>query len=150
MIISRLIFFCFLLLIATFSWSGNPEVASKVASTEGSKVLNAGESAVNVFVSLILVVLVIFFLAWAMRRMGGGGFRNNSVLKIIGGVSMGSRERIVLVQVGEQQLLLGVAPGRVQTLHVLEESVEINSAVDNIPGAFSDKLKSLLNKDAEK
>ena len=112
--------------------------------------MNAGESAFSVFLSLILVVLVIFFLAWAMRRMGAGGFRSNSVLKIIGGVSMGSRERIVLVQVGEQQLLLGVAPGRVQTLHVLEESVDTDVTPENISTVFSDKLKSLLNQGAAK
>jgi flagellar protein FliO/FliZ len=52
------------------------------------------------------------------------------MLKIIGGISMGSRERIVLLQVGSEQLLVGVSPGRINTLHVLEaplDNADVNS-----------------------
>ncbi len=90
----------------------------------------------NVVLSLVLVVAVIFILAWMMRRLGAGTLRSNAFLKIVGSVSMGARERVVLVQIGEQQLVLGVAPGRVQTLHVLEKPI---TAID-AEGAMSDWL----------
>ncbi len=57
---------------------------------------------------------------------------------------MGPRERVVLVQVGKQQLLLGVAPGRIQTLHVLDEPV--TDATSPTPSAFVEKLTAALKK----
>lgn len=41
-------------------------------------------------------------------------------MRLMGGLSLGGREKLLVVEVGEIQLVLGVAPGRVQTLHVLE------------------------------
>lgn len=80
---------------------------------------------VRLTVGLAVVVLAILGLGWLLRRTGAGvagGVAGQ--LRLLGGLSLGSRERVVLVQVGKRQLLLGVAPGRVQTLHVLEENLE--------------------------
>jgi len=58
---------------------------------------------------------------------------------------MGTRERVVLLQVGETQLLLGVAPGRVQTLHVLDKPLD--SGKQGAGPRFSEQLGRLLKKD---
>ncbi len=59
---------------------------------------------------------------------------------------MGSRERIVLLQVGEEQVLIGVSPGRINKLHVLNKPIE--KVVGNQGAAtgkgFSDKFKSMM------
>jgi flagellar protein FliO/FliZ len=81
---------------------------------------------------MLLVLGLILAIAW---------------LRILGGLSMGSRERVVLIQVGETQLLLGVAPGRVQTLHVLEQSLQPPSVVGS---GFADHLGRLLGKDKKR
>jgi flagellar protein FliO/FliZ len=68
---------------------------------------------------LAVVLVVIFVLAWAVRRFAhlpGGG---KGLVRVVGGVALGSRERAVLVAVGATRLLLGVAPGQVRMLHVL-------------------------------
>ena len=68
---------------------------------------------------LAVVLVVIFALAWAVRRFArlpGGG---KGLVRIVGGVALGSRERAVVVAVGGTRLLLGVAPGQVRMLHVL-------------------------------
>jgi len=106
----------------------------------------ASESLASVMFSLVLVVSIIFLIAWSMRRMGGKVFKTNSSIKILSGISMGSREKVVLVQVGKEQLLLGVAPGRVQTLHVLQQPVETDSVDVDQDASFSSRLKSMLNK----
>lgn len=77
----------------------------------------------QLFAGLALVVVMIVALAWALRRLGGLGAVGTGSLEIVGGLSVGPRERVVLLRVGTRQLLLGVAPGRVQTLHVLDEPV---------------------------
>ncbi len=72
---------------------------------------------------LLIVIVCIMVLAWFARRMNRFSSTADGSLQILGGLSMGSRERIVLLQVGDRQLLVGVAPGRVSTLHVLEQPV---------------------------
>lgn len=94
---------------------------------------------------MLVVLGLIMALAWLLKRSGrfqagaGGG------LRILGGLSMGSRERVVLIQAGDTQLLLGVAPGRVQTLHVLDKPLAAGDA--GAAGGFAEQLGRILNKD---
>lgn len=70
---------------------------------------------------LLVIVGVIFGLSWLYRRFGRLSPAGKGVVNILGGISLGPRERAVLLQVDGVRLLVGVAPGRVQTLHVLNE-----------------------------
>ncbi|MCW8891165.1 MAG: flagellar biosynthetic protein FliO [Sedimenticola sp.] len=69
---------------------------------------------------LLLILGLIFALGWGVRRFGRLPMATKADLSVLGGVSLGPRERAVLLKVGDTKLLVGVAPGRVQTLHVLE------------------------------
>lgn len=103
--------------------------AEKFAAPETSQspaAVGAG-SLTQVTLSLLLVLAVVFGAAWLMRRLRGFGRFGNGALQVVTEVSVGTKERVVLVQVGKQQLLLGVAPGRVNTLHVLDEPVTIQT-----------------------
>ncbi len=68
---------------------------------------------------LLLVLLLIAGLAWAVRRFGRLPSGAKGQLEILGGISLGARERVVLLKVEDTRLLIGVAPGRVQALHIL-------------------------------
>jgi len=70
--------------------------------------------------ALALVIALIFGLSWLLRRLPGTGLRQDDGLRIVAGVSLGSKERAVVVAVNGQQLLLGVTPGAVSLLHALE------------------------------
>jgi len=48
-------------------------------------------------------------------------------MRIVGGLSLGMREKVILLQVGKKQLILGVTPGRIDALHVLEGEDCLNS-----------------------
>jgi len=76
----------------------------------------------QVVVALGGVLVLILGGAWLLRRVGKFSAAANGQMRILGGTSLGSRERVVLMQVGTQQLLLGVAPGRVTTLHVFDSA----------------------------
>ena len=69
---------------------------------------------------LLLILVVIFALGWLFRRFGKLPHAGKGMVTVLGGVSLGPRERAVVLQVGETRILVGVAPGRVQTLHVLD------------------------------
>lgn len=94
---------------------------------------------------LLVVLAAIIGSAWLLRRYGRLQSGVDGALSVIGGLSMGPRERVVLVQVGKQQLLLGVAPGRIQTLHVLEEPVVAGTATPP-QGGFAERLAAALVK----
>lgn len=76
----------------------------------------------QVLLGLLFVIALILVLAWFARRTMGVPVAGQH-MKVIAGVSLGTRERAVLVQVGQEQLLLGVAPGRVTLLSRFEEPV---------------------------
>ncbi len=99
----------------------------------------------QMFFGLFVVVALIFGMAWFMRRMGNMNSGAAGNLKVLGGISVGQRERVVLVQAGETQLLVGVAPGEIRTLHVMDKPIvtqpETNSKVSS---SFSEKLHAAI------
>jgi len=69
-------------------------------------------------------------MTWLLRRFTSGHGPAGGALKIIGGVAVGPKERVVLVELRDTWLVLGVAPGRVNMLHSLPKS---ESGGDPIP-----------------
>jgi len=78
----------------------------------------------HVVLALLLVLAVVVALAAVVRRARGFSTRGAQLLEVQAAVSLGAKERAILMRVGRTQLLLGVAPGRVSTLHVLTEPLE--------------------------
>ncbi|MCC6301881.1 MAG: flagellar biosynthetic protein FliO [Gammaproteobacteria bacterium] len=94
------------------------------------------------------VLALIFAGAWALRRFGripGGG---HGQLRVVGGINLGQRERIVIVQAGSDRLLVGVAPGCIRTLHVLEPAPEgeAEGPADGAPASFLGRFNQELRK----
>ena len=58
---------------------------------------------------------------------------------------MGPRERVVLLQVGDTQLLLGVTPGRIQSLHVLDQPVSY-SDIGTEASSFAGRLMAAIKR----
>jgi len=69
----------------------------------------------------LLIVLSVFFLCvWGVRKLSGLTVSDAEKMRVVDGLSLGMREKVILLQVGKKQLILGVTPGRIETLHVLE------------------------------
>jgi len=96
----------------------------------------------------LLVVLGIFFLCvWAMRKLSGITVNNTEKMRIVDGLSLGMREKVVLLQVGKKQLILGVTPGRIDALHVLEGDDCLNREefpAMNMDSGFAQKLMQVM------
>ncbi|MCK4742487.1 MAG: flagellar biosynthetic protein FliO [Sulfuriflexus sp.] len=103
----------------------------------------AGTNVIQMILGLIVVLVLVFAIAWVVRRVGGVSLTGGGALKVISGMSMGSRDRVVLLQVGEEQLLLGVSPGRIQTLHVLENPIKVEHPTI-AKSMFADKLAEVI------
>jgi len=81
----------------------------------------------NITLGLVLVLALIFALAWLFRRYGNVASLNRSNIQVLGGVSLGSRERAVLLEVEGEQILVGVTPSQITRLHVLKSSQSSSS-----------------------
>jgi flagellar protein FliO/FliZ len=77
-------------------------------------------SILNMLFGLAIVVSLIYGLSWVLKKYSRLPGSNQVDMKILGGVSLGTRERAVLIQVDGKKILLGVAPGRVNLLHQFE------------------------------
>lgn len=105
-----------------------------------------GGQLTQLVLGLLLVVGLIFVLAWLMRRVQRVGPGNGQVIELVGSRALGPRDRLVLVQVGEEQILLGITPGRIAPLHVLKTPVSVNKSEAATP-EFAQRLMELLGKD---
>jgi flagellar protein FliO/FliZ len=71
----------------------------------------------QVLLGLIAVLAAIAAIAWLLKRFVPGQGGAGGMLRVIGGVMVGPKEKVVLVELGETWLLLGVAAGQVNALH---------------------------------
>jgi len=99
---------------------------------------------IETLLGLILVLSIIAVLAWLLRGTGRFQFSTNSDLKIISSIALGPRERAVLLQVGEKQILVGVTAQQIQTLHTLESNIESNNNNQSTASGFAEKLQKVL------
>jgi len=98
---------------------------------------------VETLLGLLLVLAIIVILAWLIKRTNRFHATANGEMKIIAGLSLGPRERAVLLQVGEQQILVGVTAQQVQTLHILDTPIKTEQTTLK-PIDFADKFQQIL------
>jgi flagellar protein FliO/FliZ len=91
--------------------SGNP-IGANVSPLAATSLLSTVSG-------LILVLAVIFIGAWLFKRYSHLAISGKGIVRVLGGASVGNRERVVVVEVEQARLVLGVAPGQVRILYVL-------------------------------
>ena len=99
----------------------------------------------TLLLGLLFVLAIIVGCAWLIKRMGGISGANTNTIKVLSVTSVGSRERLALVDVGGQQLLLGVTPQQINTLHTFAEPV-VTAPDREINSEFAQKLHQLMSR----
>lgn len=132
-----------ILLLPLLSAGGAARAAE---TTAGSAVASPG-SLLQVLFGLVVVLALMAAAAWALKRMGVAGTGTGNVARIVGGVSVGNRERLVVVEVADQWIVVGVAPGRVSTLSTMprQELPHTPPATADAPN-FASWLKQTMDK----
>ncbi len=115
----------------------------------------------KMMLGLVVVLVVMAGLAWLLKRLLPGASGSHSVARIVGGVSVGSRERVVVVEVADRWIVVGVAPGSVSGLANLDAgNLEVMQNIDtgqqsqhtnsSLVEPFAAWMKKSLGKQAEK
>ena len=98
--------------------------------------------------SLFVVVLSILAFGWLYGRLRPGSGQGADRIQIVATRPLGPKERLVVVDLDGEQLLLGVSQGHMQTLHKLERPLpDVES--DAAAGGFAAKLRNLLAEGAK-
>ena len=107
---------------------------------EGPEILSLG-------LSMIIIIGAVVALGWLYSRMRfvGGGAAN--VINVIATRGLGPKERLLLIEVGDQQLLVGMTASSVQTLHTFEHPVVAGRTTAKGPDSalgFADRLRAAV------
>jgi flagellar protein FliO/FliZ len=103
-------------------------------------------SYLQAMLALALIIAVLLGTAWLARKVSGGKVFGQGGMKVIGGVALGPRERLVLVEVGDTWLVIGLVPGQIRTLHQLPKGSDCDitgTATGDSDAPFKQWLKSI-------
>lgn len=96
--------------IAVSAWAADAVVQTSTAAAVFQTLL-----------ALVVVLGVLYAFLWVLRRYAPVQTGAQGVVKVVGGVMLGPREKVVVVEVGDTWLLLGVTSSQVNTLHALSK-----------------------------
>ena len=137
---------CFNFIVPILSFIPSSVFAESVAVVKSSSVeAFSMMGMLNMVMGLVVVISLILGLSWVLKKYGKLPNNNQVDMKVLGGLSLGTREKAILIEVDNKRLLVGVTPGHIQTLCVLSESLSEPSS-ENSPTteSFDSNLKELM------
>ena len=136
------------LFLFCFSYSLSAMAETKVAESTAQATtlsMHPSDYFLQILLSLIFILLIIFFAAWFLKRTALVNGAADGQLKVLGGLSLGQREKVVILQVGKEQILVGVTTTHITKLHTLSEPIEVKASEPLTTVPFSAKLKEALS-----
>lgn len=94
--------------------------------------------------ALLVIIGLLAGTAWFARKVSGGKGFGHGGMKVIGGIALGPRERVVLIEAGDQWLVIGIVPGQIRTLHSMPRG-QLAEPAEGAPGegSFAHWLKAI-------
>lgn len=117
-----------------------------VAETASTPGVSTG-SYVQALLALGVIVALLIGTAWLARKVTGGKGFGQGGMRIVGGVGLGPRERIVLVEAGDTWLVIGIVPGQIRTLHTMPKGESLPEGLSSVVDKpFAQWLKQVMEK----
>jgi flagellar protein FliO/FliZ len=120
---------------ATATPAASPIYAPPVAlAPPAAATLPASASAgslLQTILALTFVLALLAALAWAMKRYGPRSSGTNATLRLVSSLNLGGRERILVIEVADQWIVVGAAPGRVNALALMPRQSGADSGSDS-------------------
>lgn len=94
--------------------------------------------------SLLVVVGAILAFGWLYARFRPGMNKGGEQIRVVAMRPLGPKDRLIVVEVGGQQILVGVSQGQMQNLHTLSEPLDENTLAESTVTGFAARLKTAL------
>ncbi|MFC0135044.1 flagellar biosynthetic protein FliO [Massilia eurypsychrophila] len=101
---------------------GRPVVVQPMTSAP------AAGSLIQTILALCAVLGLLAVLAWFMKRYGPKAIAGSAHVRLVGALNLGGRERIMVVEVGDQWIVVGASPGRVNALATMPRQAAFDAA----------------------
>lgn len=138
--------FSFFATLFSASMTHAQTAAVSTAATASTTTTSTAGNLMQVTLGLLVVLGLMAAAAWVLRRFNTAKGNNAAHIKIIGGVSVGNRERVMVVEIADQWIVVGVAPGRVNALATMAKQ-ETTIVTDAAPSKnFSSWLAQTIEK----
>lgn len=131
----------FFIFYTRFVWADTAEPRNNLTHYSGFEF----SSLFQMTMALVFVLGTILVFAYLFRRFTNFQSISTDSVRILGGLSLGSRERIVILKVGSEQILLGITPQKIEKLHVLKDVVSDDSCLpQNNHQTFAQRLSDTI------
>ena len=115
------------------------------AAAEPAPGVVTGEDVLGVLFGLVVVLGSVVVVGWLYARSRGLQRIGDQSISVVAAQSLGPKERIVLVEVGGKQIVVGMTSAQLQTLHVFDEPVVPSASETSVvSSAFAERLRSIL------
>ena len=104
-----------------------------------------GGSFLQMLFGLALVLGLLFAGVWFLKKLTGNVGSNNNLARVVSATPLGPRERIVIVELGQTWLVLGVTPNNINTLAEMPRQ-PLPAGSKPIPPNFADWLRTTMNR----
>lgn len=101
----------------------------------------------SVLSGLVVVIAMLLGAAWLLRRLQRvQGATTAGAIQVVDQLTLGMKDRLLLVRVGDQQVLIGVSTGQLRALHAWQGAEPVAPATTAPMSAapFMDQLKAVL------
>jgi flagellar protein FliO/FliZ len=120
-----------------YSWSQELDAGTSLGSYSWE--------AVKVIMSLAVVLLIFYLLVNAFKKYTGISIKTNSSIRVLGGLSLGGKEKVVILKAGNVNLLLGVSSAGVSKLHQFaDDELDFTETKQVAPISFNQQIEKLL------
>lgn len=124
-------------------WLVSSSVLAQAQSVASPAVPSTSDQLIHVTIALSAVLLVIYGLAWLIKRNKGLTGLDKMPMKTLAILPMGVKEKLVLIEIGNKQILLGMTASNINTLATFDEPVYQATESNSI--SFSARLKEMLS-----
>jgi flagellar protein FliO/FliZ len=120
---------------------------SSASATEANSV-PPSTGLLQIFMGLIAVLALMAVAAWLLKKIGPVGNGNIVPVKVVGGVSLGNRERVMVIEVAGQWIVIGVTASNINTLTTLQKPENSDQLIPSTmpENQFSMWLKRTIDK----
>lgn len=103
--------------------------------------------AVKVIVSLAIVLMIFYFLINAFKKYTGVSMKTNSSIRVLGGHTLGGKDKVIILEAGNVNFLLGVSNAGITKIHQFDDGeFDTSHQGKNIDVGFNQHIEKILNK----